>query len=488
MQPSTGARAAIYARKSTIDQRNAGKSIRDQVRVCREEVEKRGLVVVATFEESGKSASRYARKSVVRDQYAALVNLVTSGEVDVIVMAEQSRGTRKVSELGTLMEASAEKGVRWIVGGREVDLDDPADILLTTVQGGMDAGESSRLSKRSKRGARGAALAGKPPAKNLYGYSRVYDPKTTALTSVEIVPSEAAILREIRDRALAGESLRSIAHNLTDRGILSPRDAVSFRMGRPSRGNPWDPSTVRRIAVNPAYAGLRVHQGVVLDGVKGIWEPIFTPAQHRRLKAKLEAPERKSRDVVDGGVRHFLSGLAQCGECGGPMRVLTNRGRYRSYVCFSRGCFSVSRTAAPLEAMVRDAVIELAARPAIRKAIAKSKAGDQSSETAWAEIESLTNRLEEVRNAIANGTMTVAFAAPIAADLEAKIEDTRKRAEKVKLPSLPDVDRATLGDTFDGMEPGQKRAIASAFVDVVVLKAPKSPKFNPEFVRITAKG
>ena len=41
---------------------------------------------------------------------------------------------------------------------------------------------------------------------------------------------------------------------------------------------------LRRALLNPALAGLRVHQGEVVG--KGIWQPIITQEQHRQLVAR----------------------------------------------------------------------------------------------------------------------------------------------------------------------------------------------------------
>jgi site-specific DNA recombinase len=482
-------RAVIYARKSTVDQRNPGKSIADQVRECKVEAERIGLDTPLVIHDDGKSASRHARKGITRDGYAELIALVRAGKVDVVLMAEQSRGSRRLSELGTLLEASADSGVTWIVGGRAVDPRDPADITLAAVQGGMDMAESERLSKRARRGAHGAAIAGRPSAKLGYGYSRTYDPVTRALQSVDVVPEEADVLLDCKARILAGESLYGVANRLNAAGVPAPADAVAARQGRAPKGTLWSGGTVTRLLTSPTYAALRVHHLGKPDEevTKGVWPALWSKAESQRLVRILHAPERRRSATgrsVDGAVVHWLSGLAVCGVCGEKLRVIMVRKRYRTYGCKTVGCFRVGRAAGPLEAFVRDVVIGLASRPAVRRAVAVSAQAESSNDRAWERVDELTARLDELRAAIVSGAMTIAFATPVVADLERDIAQARRKAGKIVMPSLPNVDLTTLAETFDSMEPGQKRAIAAAFVTVTVNPAAKGVRFNPEHVDV----
>ncbi len=482
-------RAAIYARKSTEDPRNPGKSVGDQLREARAEATMRGFTVdeAHVFSDDGLSASRHAKRKA-RPGYAALVAAIDGSAIDVLVMAEQSRASRRLSVMGALIELCAERDVRLVLGGRDVDPSNPADLVLVAVQSGMDAAESERTRERSLRGARGAALEGKPAGKNMYGYQRTYDPATRRLLSVEPVADEAVIVAEIVSRLLAGDPLNVIAHDLNARHIPSPYDAVAARCGRATRGAAWVGTQVRRIALSPAYAGLRVHRGSLTPAV---WPAIIPRGEHERVTAILGNPARRTNGGVrPGAIRHWLSGVARCGECDGIMRVLVNRGTHRSYVCATRGCMRVSRTATPLEDHVAAYIFAIVSKPEILAAIAANR-DDGAGREAVARLDELTARRDNVRSLIVAGTMPAADGGEMLTTLSGDIERAEKILRTIALPrNVADVVTADLATRWDTFSPARKREIADALLDVTVLSmnGRKARTFDPTTVSITPKG
>ena len=485
--PEPARRAAIYGRKSTEDARNPGKSVSDQLREARVEAERRGYVVDddLVFSDDGVSASRHARHKA-RPGFAALLAAIESGRVDVVLMAELSRATRRLAVLGALIETCADQGVTLVLGGRDVDPSDPNDILLTAVNGGADHAESERARARTLRGVRGAADRGRPHGKNVYGYRRIYDEVTRQLLVVEPEPDEARVIQELARRVLAGESLRSICHDLDDRKVPTPYDAVAMRQGRAPKGAKWIGSTIGRILTNPVYVGRRRHRDRIVEGE---WEPILSERDFDRLGAIFRAPERRSKAERPGAVVHYLSGVARCGECGHPMRVLTNRGRYRSYVCVERGCHKVSRTAGPLEEYVRDVIFALVGRPDFLALAAAMSEKASPLQAALAEVEELTARREKLRDLVTSGGLPPEDGAVMLRDLAVRLEDAERRAREVALPrSVVDLVPADLPERWDDLEPGQQREVALALVDVVVLKMNrKAHTFDPSTVRVTPR-
>ena len=488
LAPEGARRAALYARKSNEDARNPGKSVSDQLRQARAEADRRGYVVEESlvFADDGISASRHARRKA-RPGFAALLAAIEEGRVDVVLMAEQSRATRRLAVVGALMETCADHGVTLVLGGREVDPADPADIVLTAVQGGMDHAESERSRIRILRGVRGAADRGRPHGKNVYGYRRIYDEVTRELLVVEPEPDEARVIQELARRVLAGESLRSICHDLDDREVPTPYDAVAMRQGRTPRGAKWIGSTIGRILTNPVYVGRRRHRDRIVEGE---WEAILSERDFDRLGAIFRAPERRSKAERPGALVHYLSGVARCGECGSAMRVLTNRGRYRTYVCMQRGCHKVSRTAGPLEEYVRDVILALVARPDFLSLAAAMSEDTSPLQAALAEVEELTARRDKVRDLITSGSLPPEDGALMLRELASRLEDAQRQARDVALPrSVADLVPADLGERWDELEPGQQREVALALVDVVVLsmEGRKAHVFDPSTVRVTPR-
>lgn len=488
-------KAALYARRSKEDAKNPGKSIGDQLREARREAEARGYIVdpALEFSDEGISASRYARGKA-RPGFDALVAAIEAGQVDVLVVAEISRASRRISELGRVLELCADSGTRLVVGGREVDPSDPADLLLSTVEGGMAAGESARLSLRSLRGARGTAQAGKPSGKNLYGYRRVYDPANGRLLAVEPVPAEADVIQEVARRLLAGESLRETAALLNARGEPSPYDAVALRQGRDPKGAEWSGMQVKRLATNPAYAGLRFHHPEKHKSeskpslTQAIWPAIIDRPTHERLVVLLGDPARRTNGSVrPGAVVHWLSGIAQCGVCGSRLRVLINRHRYRTYTCFAAGCMKVGRAAGPLEDYVAEHIFAVSERPEI-VAATSTTGNDDGALAAAAELDALILRQDEVRRLVASGTYSPEDGAPILALLRTDIQAAQERLQAVALPRrAADLDLQDLRLRWEAYSPARKREIARALVKVEVLSmnGRKTRKFDPAFVRVS---
>lgn len=477
----------MYARKSTEDARNPGKSVADQLREARAEADMRGYVVseAHVFADDGISASRYARRKV-RPGYAALVAAIDAGEVDVVVMAEQSRAARMLSVLGALIELCADRGVRLVLGGRDADPSNPSDALLLGVQASMDAAASDQTRERCLRGARSTALAGKPAGKNQYGLRRIYDPTTRALLEVEEVPEESAIVREIVGRLLAGDALNEIAADLNRRGVPSPYDAVAARCGREPRGAAWVGTQVRRIAVAPAYAGLRVHRGNLTEAV---WPAIITRAEHERVTAILGDPARRTNAKVrPGAVVHWLSGVAKCGECGAGLRVLTNRGKYRNYVCPS--CMGVSRSADGVEAVAEAYIFAIVERPDVLTAIAQASDMGQGRET-FARLDELSARRDNIRALVVAGTLPPDDGAAMLSALAGEIEEADRAVRSLTLPrNVADVVTPDLRERWQSFSAARKREIADALVSVTVLSmhGRKARTFDPSTVRVTPKG
>lgn len=479
-------RAALYGRKSSEDVRNPGKSVADQLREARAEAEARGYVLdeAHVFADDGVSASRFTKSK--RPRFAALVTALENREVDVVVMAEQSRSARRMSVIGTLVELCAENGQTLVIGGRAADPRNPADLVMIGVQAGMDAAESERTSERSRRGARGAAEAGLPAGKNMYGYSRTYDPATRRLLAVEPVAAEAAVVREIVTRLLAGDSLYEVAQDLNTRGEPSPYDAVAARCGRETKGAEWVGTQVRRVALSPSYAGLRVHRGALTPAV---WPAIVTEGEHERVTALLTNPARRTNGGIrPGAIVHWLSGVARCGECGMGMRVTVNRGTWRTYVC--GGCTRTAKAADALEEYVAAHIFAIVARPDTLAAIAAgSDAGPAQSAVDL--LGTLTARRDNVRSLVVAGTMPPEDGAAMLSALSGEIDAAEKAVRSIVLPrTLSDVVTPDLQERWQSFSPARKKEVASALVDVTVLSmhGRKSRTFDPATVLVTPKG
>jgi site-specific DNA recombinase len=163
--------------------------------------------------------------------------------------------------------------------------------------------EIEQTSKRIRRMMQDRAEKGLPHGAPGYGYRRVNGRDV-------LDPTEAAVVREIAERLLAGESVKAVTESLNARAIPSPY------------GREWSRVTTRHVVLRERNASFRRHQGRIIG--KGDWEAIYDEDTYHRLHALLDNPARK---VTSGSAyRYLLSGIAKCGKCGAPVRVILGPG------------------------------------------------------------------------------------------------------------------------------------------------------------------
>jgi DNA invertase Pin-like site-specific DNA recombinase len=251
-----------------------------------------------------------------------------------------------------------------------IDLLQRNDVLLVSVNSGMfdlntvdgrerargaavrARAESERTSKRLRDKMADLIEQGKPNGgPRPFGYRREGsrpqyrgDADTRRLV---LDPDEAPVVVEIMERVAGGQTLTAIAKDLNARGV------------RTSRGNDWSIHTVRNVALNGVYAGVRIHHGE--EAGKGEWPAIVPEGLWRRARALLQSEDRPQRRTA----RRYLlvGGILRCGACGEPLRSKphhTSKGPLPIYSCrpsTQGGCGGVTVVAERVEALVTDAVL-----------------------------------------------------------------------------------------------------------------------------------
>jgi Recombinase len=122
-----------------------------------------------------------------------------------------------------------------------------------------------------------------------------------------------------------------------------------------TRGAAWNTSRIKRLLLNPRYAGLRAYRGAVVD--PGTWQPILDADTHAGLVAVLKD---KSRGFAVSYERKYLgSHRYVCGVCGAKMEhsVSTHADgrRFSRYRCTAST--HLSRTQPELDAYVESVVL-----------------------------------------------------------------------------------------------------------------------------------
>ncbi len=463
-----GTRAIIYTRVSS-DPNDRGRSVEEQETECRAVCARNRWEVVDVLSDNDRSASRYATKD--RPQYRKLIKVVESGGADVLVTWEASRALRDLADYLRLRDLCERQGVLWSYSGRTYDMAESDDRFSTGLDALLAERESDQTRKRVLRAVRANADKGRPHGKVLFGYRREYDPVTREL--IGQVPDDggtAEVVREAARRVLAGETPYAVAQDFNRRGVLPPRGAP--------RG--WDLTQVKRLCVNPGYAGKRVHQGKVIG--EATWPPILDESTHLALVARLGDPRRRSQR--DSAVRHLLSGIAVCGVCDGRVRVQKNRG-FLAYLCVDG--FHVSRREDVLDEYVTETVLRWLERPDNAERL--TEPADEETAAALAEARDKRARLDGFYDAAAAGELTPQALARIEARLLPEIEAAEHRAQAaVTSPLVADVAGVEARQRWARLSLPQRREIISTLMSIRIMPTVKGSRtFRRESVEIVWK-
>lgn len=479
-------RAAIYARISE-DTAGEARGVARQLEDARALAASRGWHVVGEFTDNDVSAFTGAR----RPGYEALMAAVAAGEVDRIVVYMTSRLWRSRKERAGAIEtlADARVGVA-AVSGPDLDLATASGRMLAGILGEFDTAESAIKSERVARAAEQRAAEGRPSGDLGYGWRRVVEvdergrPKPASYVLDE---HEAAVVREVVARITAGETLDRVCRDLNARGVPSPGSGHSRRYRSPENpdGNLWVPSGLRKTAMRPSNASLRVHRGEVVG--RASWPAIITEDAHRRVVSVLTDPRRRS----NGGNavrRHLLSfGIGRCGVCGSRLRV-SPKGGHPLYVCDSpRGC--VGRRQARVDEFVSAVVVARLQRPdAVDLLTPRPVAGVDPQ--AVERLAELRKRLDDAADLYGEGRIDAEQLDRISKRLRPQIEAAERETRPPLAAPLPKAAGRLAGHrdaraVWDRLDVVTRRAVLEALgVTVTIHKTRQGPGFDPDSVTI----
>lgn len=502
-------RAAVYNRVSK-DRRRTQRSVTDQNKANLEVCERNGWLVGATYTDNDRSASRFATKT--REDWQRLLDDLDADSFGILILWEPSRGNRELEMWARLLNVCRRLGVLIHITSHDhtYDVRKPRDWKALAEEGVDAAYDSEETSQRILRTTESVALSGMPHGKLLYGYRREYDRATggllrqviddrqrVAIASGCVVArsgplaieefNTAAIVRECAKRVVEGQALYEIAQDLNRRGIPTPRHGL----------NGWQPNQVKDQVINPGYIGRRIHQG--RDVGKARWDGILEEDVFNACVAKLTDPSR--RNQRDTTIKHLLSGIATCGVCSAPMRVVKNRSAL-AYSCFRKApqigpSFHVSRLQRRLEDWVEEVIVARLTCEDGASIWAADEASDTESRRLEEEAAGERLRLDGFYEQAAEGDLTREGLKKIEQKLLPKIERLEAKAKalhKARLPLIDDLvdsNGAVVRARWENLTMVQKREVLRALTDrIEVLPAGRGrSNYNDwEFTRIVWRG
>ena len=515
-------RAALYARYSSDLQSAA--SIEDQFRVCRDHAERAGWTVVDTYRDAAISGD----SMILRPGIQALLADARSGAFDVVVAEALDRMSRDQADVSALFKHLQFARV-MIVTLAEGEVNE----LHVGLKGTMNALFLKDLAAKTHRGLRGRVEKGRSGGGLCYGYDVVttFDAAGEPVRGERTInEAEANVVRRVFRDFASGVSPRTIAHRLNAEGIACPSGKLwtdSTIRGQVKRGTGlinnelyigrlvWNrlryvknPETGKRVSrINPREEWIvtEVPELRIVDDA--LWQAV--KQRQEELTAKyatvIEATRTARANRLNGThrPRHLLSGLLECGACGGPY-AMRGQDRYGCSNHVMNGSCSNSRgiRRAELEERVLTGLKDRLMAPDVAAKAVR----------AWAEETNRLNReryasSEADRNELAGIEKKMATMITVIEDggyvkgmidrlreMEARQEELKERLESAPLkipeihPSVAGIYRRKVTRLAEALRTPEERDVAAAAIRGLIESIVLTPGAKRGDLQITLRG
>lgn len=487
-------RVILYGRVSK-DMGSDERSVTQQLDIGRTIAAEEDWIIVGEFSDNDRSASRYATQE--REDWPKVVDAIGRGEADVLWVWEISRGTRDLEVWAPLARVCRENKMFVAINDDIWDTAKPSHMRHLN-QLVVDAVyESDKTQTRVGRGVAANTAQGKAHGNPGYGFRHLHDVDTGRFVRRVVHEPEAAIIREVAQRFLSGETLGTIAADLNERRIPTSAGLVAGEpvldkagdpvlnlvTGQPKLQKGWQYQLLLQILQRAALIGKREHGGRIVD--VGGWDPIFDGAMVDGVRLDEAAwwsirdrfdtrpRDRKTqRAERDGAAKHLLAGIALCGVCGARMYRATHDRTPGGWAYQCRGLYPgapkghVSRSGTRLEAAVVAQVIARFSRPDALDAFRADGAGSEEVRQAHARKAELAAELEALEEDVAKGEVSPRMATARERQIDEEMvrlgEMTRPRLVEPLAEALAASSPSAVAATWDRWTLEQRRAALRA--------------------------
>jgi len=367
-------RAIGYGRKSFDDPDQRTASVADQETFARTYAERNGLEFVAWHGDDGITGATMERPGLQR-----LLAAVVARQADVVIIEDVDRLSRDQEHLQHMSKIFRVHGIVLHTVAAGV-----IDHLVLSVKGMIGEQQRMRIAYTTRRGLVGKAKRGGATGGKTLGYGRLLTSGDGSSDQLTINPEEAALVCRIFELYADGASLKQICNLLNAEGVPSPR---ARERGKYNAGI-WNPSTLsgsvelgEGVLNNSLYIGRRIFNRrtwvEVPNDKRGFrrvprlnpeadWvireEPdlriidqdLWLRVKQRQVEARNARDDKfKLTGNPLGGAKrpaHLLSGLVECGCCGGPF--VGTGGRWRCKAAMRQACGNASIRIDQLESRV----------------------------------------------------------------------------------------------------------------------------------------
>jgi len=317
-------RCAFYGRKSTEEQIA---SLDVQMEEATRYAQSKGWTLAPghIYQDSAISRAEFKK----RPGLIALLNALSSGEFDAVIMRDDSRLGGDMHRTGLVVQDIIENGKRLFCyfEENEITLESATDKFMMAVRGFAAELEREKIAGRTREHLETKARKGYVTGGKCYGYD---NERLADHVEHRINETQAAIVREVFQAKADGDGYKKIAKRLNARGVPSPS------AGKRGTGS-WAPTMILSMLRNERYIGA-VLWGKATKTYRGGTKVRLQSAEEDRIRS--ERPElrivpQELWDQVQAGMRqnkssgrrrgpeprYLLSGIARCSECDGPMRA-----------------------------------------------------------------------------------------------------------------------------------------------------------------------
>lgn len=448
---------SAYLRKSVINEDTDAESIAAQLFYCDAETTRLHWVITKIYVDEGISAS----KGLERPGFNNVRTDMVDGGTRRLIVREQARISRDDLELFVFLQAitMADVEVRDSRGGFI------RNDLSTKIKGIVDADYAAAVSKAAKEKVQLSARAGKFKKTRLrpYGYTAGYE---------KVVTREAEVLREGKDRMLAGEKLFHIARDWRDRGIKT------------TTGRLWTPAKLSKALRRPENAGMRGYREMVPSDSQrkskvgplqivahNACPKIWSEKEYDRIIKAMADNKSFSRNTAR---KYLLSSVLVCADprcaMGVAARTSGKGAQYSRYYCNPDrgGC---GKTSLPMydadEYVIRVTYKALKMMP---------KVTEKVEDTISPEIDRIEGEIEELAVARESGELSLNEYLRFKKPLDNQLVDLRKQRTQAQAVPLP-VDDA---EDFLNAPTDKKRATIKRLWGHIGVTPGPSKDFNPK--------
>jgi site-specific recombinase len=312
-------KVALYVRVSTTSQLEEGYSVEEQKAKLESYCDIKDWHIYKVYTDGGFSGStteRPALEQLIKDAQSKLFDTVLVYKLDRLSRSQKDT-------LYLIEDIFLKNNIEFVSLLENFDTSTPFGRAVIGLLSVFAQLEREQIKERMQLGKLGRAKAGKSMmwAKTSYGYD--YNKETGSMMINEY---EALAVKEIFTSYLAGMSITKLRDKINEEYPKQPA---------------WSYRTIRGILANPVYCGLNKYKGQTFQGTH---KPIISIVDFEQTQRELAKRQQTAKELSNPRpfqAKYMLSGLAQCGYCHAPLKVILGAvrkdgSRFKRYECYQR--------------------------------------------------------------------------------------------------------------------------------------------------------